>query len=38
MRVAPESGRETAVREETQDGEQPALALAVESVRRMPVA
>lgn len=32
-RVTPESGRKTAVREETLDGEQPALDLAIDFVR-----
>jgi len=35
-RVAPESERRTAVRQETLDGEQPALGLAIDSVRPMP--
>lgn len=33
LRVTPESGRKTVVREETLDGEQPALGFAIDSVR-----
>lgn len=33
LRVTPESGRKTVVREETLDGKQPALGFAIDSVR-----
>ena len=36
IRVAPESGRKTAAREETLDGEQSALRIATDSERRVP--